>query len=229
MLQFLTWDWLLSLEEELRVMQRCGHSVAVFAYCMARCVTKIETLKISEIKCYSISAANLCVLDIILQIGLPSEFANAHKFIASESICFQHLITAGVVYATMDVMSIIACAAKSYILLLRVCAVYGKSKIVTLCSAVCWLGVVGARVAIPFTSHSYVSERSLCLNIGRPILIFLQRWEKTGQCFVSGLSTTNLVALWANLAYDTGVFIAISVRLKSHAIDMPKPQFALFL
>lgn len=58
----------------------------------------------------------------------------------------------------MSAMGIVAIAAKCYLFLRRVRAVYAKSIRVTLCFLAGWLAVVGTRAAIPFILSTYVNQ-----------------------------------------------------------------------
>ncbi|KZP12863.1 hypothetical protein FIBSPDRAFT_1049789 [Athelia psychrophila] len=96
----------------------------------------------------------------------------------------------------IGVMTVAGMAAKAYLFLLRVRAVYDNSKLVTLVSGVGWLVMVFARMKFAF-----VINTSLLNQIGH--------------CAVNDLGSLPTF-LWLNVAYDTCIFVSISVRLASH-------------
>lgn len=52
--QLVTWDWILSLREDCRIVKRCGPSIAIVAYFLAR-----------------FSAVAFCVLVTMFYTGVP--------------------------------------------------------------------------------------------------------------------------------------------------------------
>ncbi|KZP15548.1 hypothetical protein FIBSPDRAFT_1048057 [Athelia psychrophila] len=124
------------------------------------------------------SALTLCVLVFIFYTIIPDD-----------DRC-------SVIFHSTSAMILVGNAAKAYLFLLRVRAVYGNSKLVTLCV---WAGacvLVGSRLAGMF-------------------LVRISPSGHTGYCQVNAMGSLSAVALWVNSAYDTCVFAAISVRLTS--------------
>lgn len=52
--QVATWDWTLALEEEFRLVKRCGRSLAILAYFVARA-----------------TAVMLCILSLVFLTNVP--------------------------------------------------------------------------------------------------------------------------------------------------------------
>ncbi|KZP28544.1 hypothetical protein FIBSPDRAFT_1039645 [Athelia psychrophila] len=89
-------------------------------------------------------------------------------------------------------------AAKSYLFLLRVRAVYGNSKLATACVVAGVSVLVGMRIVGTFLVHT-----------SHPL-------GSAGPCDVTGVGPLSAISAWFNVGYDTCIFIAISARLTSH-------------
>lgn len=59
----------------------------------------------------------------------------------------------------------LASAAKAYLFLIRVRAIYGNSKLVTLLVGMGWLAVVSARMTVPSMVHTAVSRALFRLTL----------------------------------------------------------------
>ncbi|KZP14753.1 hypothetical protein FIBSPDRAFT_833798 [Athelia psychrophila] len=94
-------------------------------------------------------------------------------------------------------------ATKSYLFLLRVRAVYHDSnpKLATFCVSVGAFVLVGLRIAGTLLVHASQSLGHI------------------GYCDVTTMGPISHVGAWFNVAYDTCIFVAISVRLASHAMS----------
>ncbi|KZP13009.1 hypothetical protein FIBSPDRAFT_1049715 [Athelia psychrophila] len=116
------------------------------------------------------------------------------------------------VFGGMGGMVVIGSACKGYLFLLRVRAVYGKSLPVTLCVGAGWLLVVGSRLTIALLIHT--------TPLGH-----------TGYCIVTGMGSLPIISisLWLNFAYDTCIFISISVRLTSYTTTTAGPWILTFV
>ncbi|KZP07934.1 hypothetical protein FIBSPDRAFT_762152 [Athelia psychrophila] len=101
-------------------------------------------------------------------------------------------------------------AAKSYLFLLRVRAVYDNSKLVKLVSGVAFLAIVCARMTVAYMVHSSPQEQ-------------------TGRCAVTKMGPLPKFSLWLTVAYDTCIFLSISVRLTSHANSISTPWIPSFV
>ncbi|KZP10683.1 hypothetical protein FIBSPDRAFT_1051179 [Athelia psychrophila] len=159
-----TWDWMISLAEEYRVVKRCGRSTAVLAYFLARTSPLI-----------------LCVLVLIFYTGIPNGDGCSD------------------IFRETGIMVAIGNGSKAYLFLLRVRAVYQNSKLVKF-----WVGggvfvLVGIRLAGVFLVH--ISPLG------------------PGSCAVTEVGSLSAICLWFNWVYDTCIFVAISVRLNSHAMS----------
>ncbi|KZP03765.1 hypothetical protein FIBSPDRAFT_941359 [Athelia psychrophila] len=170
------WDWTLAIGEELQIAKRCGRSLAVLAYFLARS-----------------SGVMAFGLTLVFLIKVPPY----------ENRCSALLNWIGV---TMMVGS----AAKAYLFLLRVRAIYDNSKLVTLFSGVGWLAVVCARMTFAFM-----------VNISPP--------KQTGRCAITDLGSLPIISLWLNAAYDTCIFVSVSVRLASYANLTGTPWISSFI
>ncbi|KZP07485.1 hypothetical protein FIBSPDRAFT_803978 [Athelia psychrophila] len=102
-------------------------------------------------------------------------------------------------------------AAKSCLFFMRVRAIYSNSKLVTVIAGVGWLGVVCARATVAFLIHT------------SPVP------GQTGYCAVSGFASITVIALWLNWAYDTCIYVAISVRLTSYTPSSTNSRNLSFL
>ncbi|KZP23364.1 hypothetical protein FIBSPDRAFT_952159 [Athelia psychrophila] len=89
-------------------------------------------------------------------------------------------------------------AAKSCLFFMRVRAIYSNSKLVTVLAGVGWLSVVGTRATVAFLVHT------------APVP------GQTGYCAISGFGLITVITLWLNWAYDTGIYIAICIKLTSY-------------
>ncbi|KZP10668.1 hypothetical protein FIBSPDRAFT_200710 [Athelia psychrophila] len=107
-------------------------------------------------------------------------------------------------------MIITGSAAKAYLFLLRVRAIYGNSKIVTWLVGAGWLAVVSARMTIASMVHT------------SPLI-------QTGHCTVTKMETLPIISMWLNVAYDTCIFISISVRLTSYTKFTTTPWIPWFV
>ncbi|KZP10669.1 hypothetical protein FIBSPDRAFT_937898 [Athelia psychrophila] len=165
-LSAVTWDCLLAMAEECRIVQRYGWSVAVLAYFVAR-----------------ISTGILCVLSLIFY--LPANFT------------------------AMGIMMTVGSAAKSYMFLLRLRAVYGNSKLVKLFVGVGWLAVVGTRMTIAF-------------------MISTSPVGQAGYCTITNTALPPVLSMWVNVAYDTCIFVAISARITSYRAFTAKAWTSYF-
>ncbi|KZP13031.1 hypothetical protein FIBSPDRAFT_960963 [Athelia psychrophila] len=125
------------------------------------------------------SALILCVLVYIFYTGIPDGDS-----------CF------GIFHGT-SIMIVLGNAAKAYLFLLRVRAVYGGSTLVTFCVATGACVLVGSRLAGMFLVH-------------------VSPLAHTRFCQVNAIGSLSAIALWFNWVYDTCVFAAISVRLTSY-------------
>ncbi|KZP25765.1 hypothetical protein FIBSPDRAFT_366654 [Athelia psychrophila] len=133
------------------------------------------------------SAITVCILALIFYTGVPP----------GEHSCSD-------IFRSIGAMTVVGIAAKAYLFLLRVRAVYGNSKLATLC--------VGMGMAIVVASRTTV--------------VFMVRTSPLGHggyCAVTDFPTLPVVSLWLNLAYDTCIFISISARLVSHTTSTPSP------
>ncbi|KZP10690.1 hypothetical protein FIBSPDRAFT_962886 [Athelia psychrophila] len=102
------------------------------------------------------------------------------------------------VFLATGAMAVIGTGSKAYLLLLRVRAVYRNSKLVTFWVGAGLLVLVGTRLASMFLVH-------------------ISPLGHTGYCAVTHVGSLGVMSLWMNWAYDTCIFVAISVRLNSHA------------
>ncbi|KZP05395.1 hypothetical protein FIBSPDRAFT_1054096 [Athelia psychrophila] len=103
------------------------------------------------------------------------------------------------VFLGTGAMVVIGNSSKAYICLRRVRAVYRNSNLVNLC--------VGAGVFV------LVGSRLVGMFLARTSLL------GPGYCAVTGIGSLSAVSIWLNWAYDTCIFVAISVRLHSHAMS----------
>ncbi|KZP10687.1 hypothetical protein FIBSPDRAFT_937909 [Athelia psychrophila] len=158
-----TWDWILSLAEEYRVVKRCGRSAAVLAYFLART-----------------SALTVCALFLIFLTGVPVNDSCSGIFIGNGA------------------MVVIGNGSKAYLFFLRVRAVYRNSKLVTFGVGAGVFVLVSTRLASMFLVH---------ISPLGPV-----------PCSVTNVGVLSAISLWFNWAYDTCIFVAISVRLHSHAM-----------
>ncbi|KZP29648.1 hypothetical protein FIBSPDRAFT_926834 [Athelia psychrophila] len=133
------------------------------------------------------SAVTLCILALIFYSGVPP----------GDHSC-------SIIFWGIGVMTVVGSAAKSYLFLLRVRAVYGNSKLVTLC--------VGAGLTVVLVSKTTVGFMTQTSPLGQ-----------SGYCSVTDLTLFPVISLWLNLAYDTCIFISISARLTSHATSTTTP------
>ncbi|KZP10708.1 hypothetical protein FIBSPDRAFT_962904 [Athelia psychrophila] len=131
----------------------------------------------------------------------------ALSFIFNAGMLTGHDSCAGI-FQGVAIMTTVASAAKSYLFLLRVRAVYGNSKLVTLIATAGWLVVVCSRATISY-------------------LVQTAPWtvEQTDYCMFVGYASITVVSVWLNLGYDTCIFIAISVRLRSYMTSKTKLGF----
>ncbi|KZP15765.1 hypothetical protein FIBSPDRAFT_703983, partial [Athelia psychrophila] len=173
--QVVAWDWALVLGEEVRIAKRCGRSLAVLAYFLARtCVISF-------------------ILALVFLIKVPSD----------ENRC-------SALFNWIGVMIMTGSAAKAYLFLLRVRAIYDNSKLVTLFCGVGWLAVVCARMTVAFMKDtSYLKQ--------------------TGRCVLTDMGSPAIFALWLNLAYDTCIFLSVSVRLASYTKLTGTPWISSFV
>ncbi|KZP05396.1 hypothetical protein FIBSPDRAFT_967317 [Athelia psychrophila] len=102
------------------------------------------------------------------------------------------------VFLATGAMAVIGTGSKAYLLLLRVRAVYRNSKLVTFWVGAGLLVLVGTRLASMFLVH-------------------ISPLGHTGYCAVTHVGSLGVMSLWMNWAYDTCIFVAISIRLNSHA------------
>ncbi|KZP12531.1 hypothetical protein FIBSPDRAFT_984897, partial [Athelia psychrophila] len=109
------------------------------------------------------------------------------------------------IFASIGGIATIANAAKSGLFFFRVRAVYSNSKLVTMFAGAGWLVVVVARAAVVHLVHT------------SPV-------GQTGSCAISGFSSIAAVPLWLNCAYDTCIFVAISVRLTIYSASTPETR-----
>ncbi|KZP21461.1 hypothetical protein FIBSPDRAFT_1044183 [Athelia psychrophila] len=175
-LTVVAWDWALSLEEEVRMVKRCGRSRAVLGYFLART-----------------SGLMGCIVALVFVTGVPQD----------KNWCTTMFNWIGVMYMTGS-------AAKAYLFLLRVRAIYDNSKLVTLLSGVGWLAMVCARMSVSFslgTSHL----------------------KQTGHCTITDMGSSTIFSLWLNLAYDTCIFLSVSVRLASYTKLAGTPWISSFV
>ncbi|KZP18409.1 hypothetical protein FIBSPDRAFT_1046273 [Athelia psychrophila] len=114
------------------------------------------------------------------------------------------------VFGGIGGMIVIGNASKGYLFLLRVRAVYGKSLLVTLCVGVGWLLMVGSRLTVALLVHT------------TPL-------GQTGYCAVTVIGSLPTISLWLNFAYDTCIFISISVRLASYTTTTAAPWILTFV
>ncbi|KZP09533.1 hypothetical protein FIBSPDRAFT_759778 [Athelia psychrophila] len=168
------WDWTLTLGEEFRIAKRCGPTLAVAAYFLART-----------------SALMVCVLSVIFLVRPPPDSCAA-------------------LFGGIGLFSMTGGAAKSYLFLLRVRAVYDNSKLVKLVSGVAFLAIVCARMTVAYMVHSSPQEQ-------------------TGRCAVTKMGPLPKFSLWLTVAYDTCIFLSISVRLTSHANSISTPWIPSFV
>ncbi|KZP07931.1 hypothetical protein FIBSPDRAFT_992785 [Athelia psychrophila] len=168
------WDWTLTLGEEFRIAKRCGPTLAVLAYFLART-----------------SAVAVCVLCVIFFVRPPPDSCAA--------------LFSGIGFMTMT-----GAAAKAYLFLLRVRAVYDNSTLVKSISGVAFLAVVCARITIAYMVRSSPQEQ-------------------TGRCAVTDVGPLPKFSLWLTVAYDTCIFLSISVRLTSHAKSITTPWIPSFV
>ncbi|KZP10686.1 hypothetical protein FIBSPDRAFT_962882 [Athelia psychrophila] len=125
------------------------------------------------------SAVISCVLTLIFSMGIPS-----------------HDSCSGI-FNGIGTMTAIGSASKAYLFLLRVRAVYGGSKLATVCVVTGGLAVVLTRIV--GTSMVHTSPLG-----------------NTRICGVTNVVLLPVISLWLNVAYDTFIFVSISVRLISH-------------
>lgn len=123
-------------------------------------------------------------------------------------------------FIAMAVCTITGTAANSFLFLLRVCAVYsssgntmlcGKSKgerLVAIVFGVWWVAVVGTTVLYTF-------------GVGT------EHQGATLMCGVTSAEDWSTASLWVNAGYDTCIFVAISARIASYAIQ-PSPNTSHF-
>lgn len=69
--------------------------------------------------------------------------------------------TCAIDLTVMGIMIVVGSAAKAYLFLLRLRAVYGNSRVVKLLVGMGWLAVVGARMTLPFMIGTAVRPTSL--------------------------------------------------------------------
>ncbi|KZP10680.1 hypothetical protein FIBSPDRAFT_937905 [Athelia psychrophila] len=169
------WDWTLSLEEELRIVKRCGRSPAVFAYFLART-----------------SAVMLCAFSLVLYTKVSPD----------DNSC-------STIFDGVGIAAMLASAAKAYLFLIRVRAIYGNSKLVTLLVGMGWLAVVSARMTVPSMVHTAALEQ-------------------TGHCAVTYVGSLPIISMWMNVAYDTCIFISITARLTSYTKSTTTPWIPPF-
>ncbi|KZP31643.1 hypothetical protein FIBSPDRAFT_944714 [Athelia psychrophila] len=167
-----TWDWALTLEEESRIVKRCGRSLAVLAYFVARTTAVI-----------------LCLLSLVFLTIVPPD----------ENRC-------SALMSGIGLMTMTGSAAKTYLFLLRVRAVYNNSKLVELVSGVAWLAVVCARMTVVFMTRT-----------------------STGHCAVVDVGLIPIFSMWFTAAYDTCIFLSISVRLTSYTKFKRTPGIPSFV
>ncbi|KZP30922.1 hypothetical protein FIBSPDRAFT_849929 [Athelia psychrophila] len=146
-----------------------------------------ETVKICGRSCAMlayviarISTGILCVFVLVFYMGTLNNDCNSSAFLG------------------IGISITIGTAAKSWLFLMRVRAIYSNSKLVTVIAGVGWLGVVGTRATVAFLVHA------------SPVP------GHTGFCAISGFALIPVIALWLNWAYDTCIYIAISVKLTSY-------------
>ncbi|KZP23345.1 hypothetical protein FIBSPDRAFT_952144 [Athelia psychrophila] len=132
-------------------------------------------------------------------IGCISALVFFIKVPPDEKWCLVLFNWMGVVYTTGS-------AAKAYLFLLRVRAIHDNSKLVTLFSSAGWLVMVCARMTIAFTIDA-----------------------SAGRCAVTEMGSLSAFSLWLNLAYDTCIFLSVSVRLASHTKLTGTPWIASFV
>lgn len=126
----------------------------------------------------------------------------------------------------------IGSAAKAYLFLLRVRAVYGNSKLVTLFVGLGWFVVVCMRMTVAYMIDSSVSPTRPTNSKTLPSAYSQTRdqpMEQTGRCAVTSLGPLPIFSIWLNMAYDTCIFISISVRLTSHAKPITTPWIPSFV
>ncbi|KZP05390.1 hypothetical protein FIBSPDRAFT_940473 [Athelia psychrophila] len=150
------------------------------------------------------SAVTCCVLAFVFYTGVPSEFGftHWHLMISDDDSC------SGIMYGIAASVWL-GNATKSYLFLLRVRAVYhdSNSKLAIFCVSVGAFVLVGLRIM-----------GTLLIHTSKPL-------GNIGYCDVTTMGPISNVGAWFNVAYDTGIFVAISVRLTSHA--MPTNTFGI--
>ncbi|KZP23716.1 hypothetical protein FIBSPDRAFT_1013563 [Athelia psychrophila] len=139
------------------------------------------------------SAVITCVLSLIFLIKVPPD----------NNMC-SALITG------IGLMAMTGSAAKTYLFLIRIRAIYGNTKIVTFLSGVAWLAVVCARMTVAFR-------------------IQVSPMVHTGRCAVTNMGSIPIFSIWLNLAYDTCIFLLISVRLTSYTKFRRTPGIPSFI
>lgn len=94
----------------------------------------------------------------------------------------------------------IAIPASSFLFLLRVRAVFGTEPVIQWLFSFLWLGVLGSALTLPFALHG--------AHIG-----------PTNYCIDSGVRSFGSAGMVASTIYDSLVFLAISWKLSSNAMQ----------
>ncbi|KZP15560.1 hypothetical protein FIBSPDRAFT_1048068 [Athelia psychrophila] len=102
------------------------------------------------------------------------------------------------------ITSVIATSATSFLLLARVRAVYGKSKLVASFFGLFWLAAPAVTVLIAISGHSALSVES-------------------DRCSVVENASYSAICLWIKAAFDTSVSMAITLRIISYSTDGRAP------
>ncbi|KZP10449.1 hypothetical protein FIBSPDRAFT_963061 [Athelia psychrophila] len=104
-----------------------------------------------------------------------------------------------VLWCILMTVAIIAGSASSLLFVIRVCAVYEKSKPVTLFFGIFWLAVPAVSSLVAISAH--VSHT----------------FPGSEKCNITGTSSYTSICQWVKAAFDTSVFIAITMRIISYS------------
>lgn len=122
---------------------------------------------------------------------------------------------------TVGTFNVLAVGSNNILFFLRVRAVYGKSRAVTVFFGFWYLVSLGTTFGTPFAVDTAVSIRLLG-HIGVLILIMditiNQHIGPTGMCVETKLHAWIASAMIGNAVYSTLVFLAISYRIGSHTM-----------